>query len=112
MCTGLLCVCVCGSGSLCAGFCPPENFDYRPLDDFKSYSIAFSDVNDSDWGHARDYIKGMWLMVQRDEPEDYVLSTGECHSVKEFVEEVRACRTEGTCSPTPNLSEATGYSGI
>lgn len=42
----------------------------------------------SDWGHARDYIKGMWLMVQRDEPDDYVLSTGECHSVKEFVEEV------------------------
>ena len=30
----------------------------------------------------------MWLMVQRDEPSDYVLSTGECHSVKEFVEEV------------------------
>ena len=41
----------------------------------------------SDWGHAKDYIKGMWLMVQRDEPSDYVLSTGECHSVKEFVEE-------------------------
>ncbi|CAM9422117.1 unnamed protein product [Sphacelaria rigidula] len=40
-----------------------------------------------DWGHAKDYIKGMWLMVQRDEPDDYVLSTGECHSVKEFVEE-------------------------
>lgn len=43
----------------------------------------------SDWGHAKDYIKGMWLMVQKDEPSDYVLSTGECHSVKEFVEEVR-----------------------
>lgn len=43
----------------------------------------------SDWGHAKDYIKGMWLMVQRDEPSDYVLSTGECHSVREFVQEVR-----------------------
>ena len=43
----------------------------------------------SDWGHAKDYIKGMWLMVQRDEPSDYVLSTGECHSVREFIEEVR-----------------------
>lgn len=50
--------------------------------------IVFITKN-SDWGHARDYIKGMWLMVQRDEPSDYVLSTGECHSVKEFVEEVR-----------------------
>merc|ERR1719393_1214629 len=39
-----------------------------------------------DWGHARDYVEGMWLMVQRDEPDDYVLSTGECHSVKEFCE--------------------------
>lgn len=47
-------------------------------------------LGDSDWGHAKDYIKGMWLMVQRDEPSDYVLSTGECHSVKEFVEEVRS----------------------
>lgn len=45
--------------------------------------------NVSDWGHAKDYIKGMWLMVQRDEPSDYVLSTGVCHSVREFVEEVR-----------------------
>ena len=40
-----------------------------------------------DWGHARDYIEGMWLMVQRDTPDDYVLATGECHSVREFVEE-------------------------
>ncbi|KAJ8604310.1 hypothetical protein CTAYLR_002553 [Chrysophaeum taylorii] len=39
-----------------------------------------------DWGHARDYVEGMWLMVQRDEPDDYVLATGECHSVREFVE--------------------------
>merc|ERR1711924_426291 len=39
-----------------------------------------------DWGHARDYVEGMWLMVQRDEPDDFVLSTGECHSVKEFCE--------------------------
>mmetsp|Transcript_17207 Transcript_17207/g.52292 ORF Transcript_17207/g.52292 Transcript_17207/m.52292 type:complete len:357 (+) Transcript_17207:91-1161(+) len=39
-----------------------------------------------DWGHARDYIEGMWLMVQKDEPDDFVLATGECHSVREFVE--------------------------
>jgi GDPmannose 4,6-dehydratase len=39
-----------------------------------------------DWGHARDYIEGMWLMLQQDEPDDYVLATGEAHSVREFVE--------------------------
>jgi len=39
-----------------------------------------------DWGHARDYIEGMWLMLQRDQPEDYVLATNETHRVKEFVE--------------------------
>lgn len=43
-----------------------------------------------DWGHARDYIEGMWLMLQQDQPEDYVLSTNECHSVREFVEKAFA----------------------
>lgn len=38
-----------------------------------------------DWGHARDYVEGMWRILQRDEPDDYVLATGETHSVKEFV---------------------------
>jgi len=39
-----------------------------------------------DWGHAKDYVKGMWLILQQDEPDDYVLSTNEYHSVREFVE--------------------------
>jgi len=39
-----------------------------------------------DWGHARDYVDGMWLMLQQDKPDDYVLATGEAHSVREFVE--------------------------
>jgi len=39
-----------------------------------------------DWGHAKDYIEGMWLMLQQDKPDDYVLATGETHSVKEFIE--------------------------
>ena len=39
-----------------------------------------------DWGHARDYVEGMWLMLQQTEPDDYVLATGEGHSVREFVE--------------------------
>jgi GDPmannose 4,6-dehydratase len=39
-----------------------------------------------DWGHARDYVQGMWLMLQQDQPDDYVLASGESHSVREFVE--------------------------
>ncbi|MEI7991824.1 MAG: GDP-mannose 4,6-dehydratase [Actinomycetota bacterium] len=39
-----------------------------------------------DWGYAGDYVKAMWLMLQQDEPDDYVVATGETHSVAEFVE--------------------------
>ena len=39
-----------------------------------------------DWGHARDYVEGMWRIVNHDPPDDYVLATGESHSVREFVE--------------------------
>src|SRR5579875_3748990 len=39
-----------------------------------------------DWGHARDYVEAMWLMLQQSVPDDYVIATGEAHSVREFVE--------------------------
>jgi len=39
-----------------------------------------------DWGHARDYVEGMWMMMQQDTADDYVLATGETHTVREFVE--------------------------
>jgi GDPmannose 4,6-dehydratase len=39
-----------------------------------------------DWGHARDYVRAMWLMLQQDNPDDYVIATGEEHSVREFIE--------------------------
>jgi GDPmannose 4,6-dehydratase len=39
-----------------------------------------------DWGHAREYVEAMWLMLQQPQPDDYVVATGECHSVREFVE--------------------------
>jgi GDPmannose 4,6-dehydratase len=45
-----------------------------------------------DWGHAKDYVRGMYLMLQQDKPEDYVLSTNEFHSVREFVEKSFALR--------------------
>ena len=39
-----------------------------------------------DWGHAKDYVRAMWMMLQQTEPRDYVVATGETHSVREFCE--------------------------
>jgi GDPmannose 4,6-dehydratase len=44
-----------------------------------------------DWGHARDYVRAMWLMVQQDEPDDYVIATGRTWSVQQFAEAAFAC---------------------
>ena len=41
-----------------------------------------------DWGHSKDYVEAMWLMLQQDEPDDYVIATGQQYSVKEFVDKV------------------------
>jgi GDPmannose 4,6-dehydratase len=43
-----------------------------------------------DWGHAKDFVEAMWLMLQQDMPDDYVIATGEQYSVREFVEKVAA----------------------
>ena len=45
-----------------------------------------------DWGHAKDYVEGMWRMLQKDKPDDYVLSTNESHSVREFIEKAFALK--------------------
>ena len=45
-----------------------------------------------DWGHAKDYVEGMWRILQQDTPEDYVLSTNEFHSVREFIEKAFALK--------------------
>ena len=39
-----------------------------------------------DWGYAGDYVEGMWRMLQQDKPDDYVLATGETHSIREFLD--------------------------
>ena len=39
-----------------------------------------------DWGHAADYVRAMWMMLQQPEPDDYVVATGESHSVREFLD--------------------------
>lgn len=44
-----------------------------------------------DWGYAGDYVKAMWLMLQQEKPDDYVIATGETHTVREFVERTFAC---------------------
>jgi GDPmannose 4,6-dehydratase len=53
----------------------------------KSHELRLGNLDAKrDWGHARDYVEAMWLMLQQDEPDDYVIATGETHSVSEFVE--------------------------
>lgn len=50
-------------------------------------TIALGDLSPKrDWGHARDYVRAMWMMLQAPEPDDYVVATGETHSVQEFLE--------------------------
>lgn len=44
-----------------------------------------------DWGYAKDYVEAMWLMLQQDRPDDFVIATGETHSVREFCEEAFGC---------------------
>jgi GDPmannose 4,6-dehydratase len=44
-----------------------------------------------DWGYAPDYVRAMWLMLQQDKPDDYVIATGETHSVREFCQEAFGC---------------------
>ncbi len=66
-----------------------------------------------DWGHAKDYVEGMWRMMQQDTPDDYVLATGETHAVREFVElafaEVgRRIRWEGEGVGEKGLDAETG----
>src|SRR5262249_44330411 len=66
-----------------------------------------------DWGHARDYVEGMWLIVQQPEPDDYVLATGEIHSVREFVEQAfayvgRRIAWRGTGVGEQGIDAATG----
>ena len=53
----------------------------------KQDKLVLGNINSlRDWGHAKDYVYGMWLILQQDKPDDYVLSTNEYHSVREFVE--------------------------
>jgi GDPmannose 4,6-dehydratase len=56
-----------------------DKTDFNPLKLGNLYSKR-------DWGYAKDYVYGMWLMMQQDKPDDYVLATNETHTIKEFVD--------------------------
>jgi GDPmannose 4,6-dehydratase len=66
-----------------------------------------------DWGHARDYVEGMWMMLQQPKPDDYVLATGESHTVRELVERAfavvgRRIIWRGADKDEVGIEEATG----
>ena len=66
-----------------------------------------------DWGHARDFVEAQWLMLQQEQPEDYVIATGEQHSVREFVERAAAelgmrLRWEGQGVDQRGIDDRTG----
>ncbi len=66
-----------------------------------------------DWGHARDYVEGMWRILQQDDADDYVLATGESHSVREFVEKAfahigRTIDWRGSGTQEKGVDKATG----
>ena len=78
-----------------------------------------------DWGYAGDYVRAMWLMLQQDEPDDYVVATGETHTVQEFVERAFLASTfmswstiiltsvgKSTSGTQPSLSRALDASPI
>jgi GDPmannose 4,6-dehydratase len=66
-----------------------------------------------DWGHARDYVEGMWMMLQQPQPDDYVLATGQSHTVREFVEQAfaltgRRLKWHGEGTNETGVDEASG----
>jgi GDPmannose 4,6-dehydratase len=57
----------------------------------KQDTLFIGNVNSKrDWGHARDYVEGMWMILQHGKPDDFVLATGETHTVREFIEKAFA----------------------
>ena len=56
----------------------------------KGFQLGNMDVK-RDWGHAEDYVRAMWLILQQPQPEDFVIATGEAHSIREFVEKSFEC---------------------
>ncbi|MBU4077947.1 MAG: GDP-mannose 4,6-dehydratase, partial [Euryarchaeota archaeon] len=73
-----------------------SKFQYTYAGVRKNYQLVIPGLQDKlypgnleakDWGYAKEYVEAMWLMLQQNEPEDYVIATGETHSVREFLTE-------------------------
>lgn len=53
----------------------------------RSDKLILGNINSfRDWGHAKDYVRGMWMILQQDQPDDFILCTNECHMIREFIE--------------------------
>ena len=60
----------------------------KAISEGKQYCLYLGNLDaNRDWGHARDYVEAMWLMLQQDDPDDFVIATGKQYSVRQFVEE-------------------------
>lgn len=78
----------------------------------KQDRLVLGNINSlRDWGHAKDYVKGMWLILQQDKPEDYVLATNTYHTVREFVEKAFALKGFHICWKGEGIHEI-GYDKI
>jgi len=65
-----------------------EDKDYILSTDEKFPKLRLGNLDACrDWGHAKDYVRAMWMMMQNDKPDDYVVATGESHTIREFLDE-------------------------
>ena len=69
---------------------PAVNEEKEPIVQNNKIRLGNLDAR-RDWGYAKDYVEAMWLMLQQKKPDDYVIATGENHSIKEFVQEAFKC---------------------
>ena len=64
-----------------------NDLDFTQMEKKLDYVLTLGNIDSQrDWGHAKDYVRGMWLMLQQDDPDDYVLATGYTCSVRQFIE--------------------------
>jgi len=64
-----------------------SDIEFKEMEEKLDFVLTLGNIDSQrDWGHAKDYVRGMWLMLQQDEPDDYVLATGYTCSVRQFIE--------------------------
>lgn len=64
-----------------------SDIEFQQMEEKLNYVLTLGNIDSQrDWGHAKDYVRGMWMMLQQDKPDDYVLATGYTCSVRQFIE--------------------------